>query len=244
VTVAGKPETRFTLADIDVAQVNAFTASHPQPVGYYGNSQDNILTCIQGLAASVGAQVTCTKTGLLQILTLDKKTPVWTLTKSDMEFNSLSFSSVGGATGANGFDVKAGVVLGYCKNYTVQESQGDKIAIPQEHQDLFAEEFRTVTVKDAAVEAKYKLHVTPQREDTYLLTEADAIAEANRRLNFWKVPRRLYKFNGLATCLVLNLGDTVTLKHDRFGLTNGVDVVIIGLSFDWLKYTVVVTALA
>jgi len=244
---SGKVETRFTDGDIDLTQVSTFHTSHQQPIGYYGNSQDNVLSCMQLLAGSVGAQVVCNRSGLMQILTLDKGTSTKTITSTDMEPKSLVRTSMGSLADAFGIDVKAGIVLGYCKNWTVQTGGTDKIPIPQAHIDMFATEWRTVTVKDTTVATDYKLHLTPTREDTYLLTEADATAEANRRLNFWKVPRKIFTFKGLSSCLFLSLGQTITLKDTtatpRYGLASGSLVLVTGLAYDWLTYTVTVTVL-
>ncbi len=230
----GKPETRFTDADCDLTQLIAFNTAHPQPVGYFNNSQDNQLTCMQGLAASVGAQVAISRSGLMRIYTLEASSPVQTITAVDMKENTLQISQT--------LEIAGSVKLGFCKNWTPQ-ARNKSIQIPAKHQDLWATEWRTVTRQNATVIASHKLHSVPQQEDTYLLVEADAIAEADRRLAFRSTQKRIYQFVGLSSCLLLELGQSVTLKHKRFGLESGQNGVIVSLSFDWFNYSVTVGVL-
>lgn len=230
----GKPETRFTDADCDLTQIAAFNAAHPQAIGYFNNSQDNQLTCMQGIAASIGAQIGISRAGLMRFYTLDLGTPVMEINSSLMAENSLQISQT--------LNVVSSIKLGFCKNWTTQQ-RNKAIAIPEKHQDLWATEWRTVTRENTAITASYKLHSVPQQEDTYLITEADAIAEADRRLAFRSTQKRIYQFTALSNCLMLELGQTITLKHKRFGLSSGKNGVIVSLSFDWFNYLVTIGVL-
>lgn len=230
----GKPETRFTDADCDLTQLVAFNSAHPQPVGYFNNSQDNQLTCMQGLAASIGAQVTISRAGKMRLLTLETSTPVKTITNIDIKENSLQIIQT--------LEIAGSVKLGFCKNWTPQ-ARNKSIQIPAKHQDLWATEWRTVTRENTTTISDHKLHSVPQQEDTYLLIESDAIAEADRRLAFRSTQKRIFQFVGYSSCLQLELGQTITLKHKRFGLSSGKNGVIVSLSFDWFTYSVTVGVL-
>src|SRR5690606_14856445 len=59
---------RFTSADLDAANLDAFEAAHPQPVGLYLADRATVMQCIVDLAASVGAQPVMSRTGLLRLL--------------------------------------------------------------------------------------------------------------------------------------------------------------------------------
>ena len=231
----GKAGTRFTDADCDLTQLTTFNTAHPQPVGYFNNSQDNQLTCMQNLAASIGAQIAISRSGLMKILTLDVGTPVKTIAEGlDFKENSLQIIQT--------LEVVGSVKLGFCKNWTPQ-ARNKSIQIPTKHQDLWATDWRTVTRQNSTVTANYKLQAVPQQEDTYLIVESDAIVEADRRLAFRSTQKRIYQFVGLSSCLQLELGQTITLKHKRFGLSSGKNGVIVSLSFDWFTYTVTVGVL-
>lgn len=225
-TSYGTPTERFTGADLDSAQLAAFAAACPQPVGYYLGDRANVLQVCQELAASVGAQCVVSRAGQLRIVRLalpGTGTPV-AIGPQDYEARSLAVKER--------TTVIAGVKLGYCKNWTVQDKL--ETGIPPAHKDLFAQEWLTVTANDPAVAAAYRLYAEPEQVNTLLLTEADAQAEANRRLNLWKVQRTVYQVKGYARCLLLELGQAVTLQGDRFGLQAGKTGVVVGLQLDWM----------
>ena len=60
--------TRFSSGDLDATQLAAFVAACPQAVGLYLAERANVLAVCQELAASVGAQVVVTSTGLLRLI--------------------------------------------------------------------------------------------------------------------------------------------------------------------------------
>jgi len=221
----GQADKRLVDADIDSANFTAFAAANTAPVGIYLDNKANVLEVCQQLANSVGAQITMSRTGLLQLLRIDfppSGTPKL-ITASDMVERSLKVSSRE--------PVQSTVQIGYCKNYTVQDNL-DTI-IPDEHKELYAREWLTVKSTDSAVNTKYKLQTEPTQKDTLLLTAADATAEATRLLGVVKTQRTVYEFVGFAKSLELTLGQAVTLKHSRFGLSAGKLGVIVGLEPQW-----------
>lgn len=222
----GTPSERLASGDLDSAQLAAFAAACPQPAGYYLGDRANVLQVCQELAASVGAQVIMSREGKLRIVRLalpGTGSPV-VIGPQDYEARSLQVKER--------TTVIAGVKLGYCKNWTVQTNLDT--GIPPEHKDLYAQEWLTVTASDPAVASTYKLYAEPEQVDTLLLTEADAQAEADRRLSLWKVQRTVYQVKGFAQCLLLELGQAVTLQGDRFGLQAGKTGTVIGLQLDWM----------
>jgi hypothetical protein len=222
----GTAGNQFTTADIDAANLAAFAAANPQPVGLYLDQRSNVLQSIQQIAASVGAQPVMSRAGKLRLLKIALPavgTPTL-ITASSMVDHSLQ---IAGRT-----EVVAGVMIGYCKNWTVQPQL--QTGIPPEHKDLFKQQYLTVTLKDAAVAAAYKLFAEPVEQDTLLLTTADATAEAQRRLDLYKVPRTIYQFTGYPECLMLELGQAVTLQHYRYGMAMGVTGIVISLAPDWI----------
>lgn len=231
----GKASTRFVAGDLDAANLAAFAAAHAQPVGVYLSSRENIITTMQELASSVGAQATITRQGklaLLQIALPPVGTPTM-LTAADMVKDSLHI--------AERPDVKAAVKLGYCKNWTVQTDL--QSGIPEAHKDLFSAEQMTVSQANSTVAASYRLDAEPEPRDTLLLGTADATAEAARELALYSALRTVFGFEGFSPCLLLVLGQSVTLIHARFGLAAGKTGVVIKLQPDWLTFRVQVEVL-
>ena len=226
VTNWGTPTERFTAADIDTAQVNAFDAAHMQGVGIWLPDRANVLDVCQQLTASLGAQLTMTSTGKMRIVKIDLTAPVASTTINPWDYEHSSF------TVSERSEVVSGINLGYCKNWTVQESL--ETGIPQQHVEMYAREWYNSVARNSAVAAAYRLHGEPEQTDTLLLTQADADAESARRLALWSAPRTVYQFRGLVNTLTLELGQYVNLIGDRYGMENGKVGQIVGIDRDWL----------
>lgn len=219
-------------ADIDLTNFSNFDASNTAPVGIYVADKTNILSICQQLASSVGAQITMSRKGLLQLKRIDfppSGTPIL-IGRSDIAEHKLEVDSV--------VDVVPSIKVGYCKNYTVESNL--QTVIPEEHKSLYSEEWLTTTVSDSTVATNYKMLIDATQKDTQLLTTADATTEANRLLGIFKQQRVVYKMTCFANMLELSLGDTVTLKYPRFGLDAGVLGVVVGLEPDWMTARVTV----
>ena len=228
----GKASDRFTVADLDLANLAAFDTSHPQLVGLYIADRTNQAQAIQQLAASVGAQAIMSRTGqlrLVQVALPGLGVPVEIGPDQMMEKTLHPVQRL---------PVTAAVKIGFDQNYTVQASL--TTSIPPEHADLYATEWLTETVVDEAVRARYRLSDDPVQVDTCLKTRADAHAEAARRLVLNSVPRTIYEFDGEPEMMMLELGQAVTLTDARYGLQDGAPGVVVLLSRYWLTGRVTV----
>lgn len=225
VTGYGKQVDRFTAADLDAANLAAFDAAYPQPVGLYSPDRLNILTACQMLAGSVGAQLVMSRYGKLRLIQVALPAPGAPFIVHPQHMVEGTLTPVSRST------VVGAVKLGFNKNWTVQE--GLVTSIPEEHKNLFAVEWLTSTKSDAAVLATYRLNAEPVQDDTMLLRRVDADAEAQRRLNLWKVPRTTYEFEGLPELLQLELGQAITVYSARFGMQSGVTGMVVSLAPDW-----------
>lgn len=231
----GDATLRLTDADLDLANLTAFGAANTQPVGIYLTDKTNVLEVVNNLATSVGARVAMSRLGLLRLVKLDLSslTAGTTVTQAMMANKSIAVSQLP--------DVVAAVQMGYCKNWTVQSSL--TTGLPAEHIALYAQEWLTSTVVDNTVADLYRIHTEPTMIESYLLVEADAIAEATRRLNMFKVQRKAVKYQGFSDLMLEKLGDGQTVQNERFGLSAGKTGQIISLATDWLKCSVTVEVL-
>ena len=225
-TAWGTPATRLVAADLDTANLAAFAAANPQPVGVYLADRANVMQTCQQLAASVGAQTVVSSTGLLRLVRVELPgagTPV-AIGPADYEAGSLTLKERP--------EVVAGIKLGYCRNWTVQTNL--ETGIPPAHAELYGQEWLTVTARNAAVATRYTLQGEIPQPDTLLLTETDAQAEANRRLALWSTARSVFSVRAYAHMLQLELGQAVTLSGRRWGLAAGKTGQVIGLQRNWL----------
>jgi hypothetical protein len=226
----------FSSGDLDAVSLAAFDASNPQPLGRPVVDRENVLAVAQELAASIGAQVIVSATGLLQLIKIALPatgTPT-AVTASNMAEKSLSI--------VQRVPVIASVKLGYCRNWTVQPNL--QTGIPTEDKDLFAQEWLTSTASDSGVASTYKLSQQATQIDTLLLTKADADAESARRLALWKVPRTVFQYVGEPELMLEPLGGYQTLTHPRFSLGSGVDAQIVSVTRDWRAPSVTFQVLA
>mgnify|MGYP003440431262 CR=1 FL=1 len=223
---------KLTDSDIDLTNFSDFAAANTAPVGLYLPDRTNLLDACQQLAGSVGAQVTMSRIGKLQLKRIDFP-PAGTprlISRSDIAEHKLEVDSV--------LDVVPAIRLGYCKNYTVENNL--QTVIPEEHKSLYEQEWLTTTKSDSTVATKYKMLVEPVQKDTLLLTTATADTEAQRRLDIVKQQRTVYKMVCFTWMFELALGDAVTLKYPRFGLDSGELGVVVGLEPDWMNARITV----
>lgn len=221
----GDVSTRLSGSDIDAANFNTFDTNHRQPMGLWPSGRTNMLDAIRMLTGSIGAQLSFSSQGLARLIQLSASpqgNPI-VVTVADMDAKTLQPSARTTAVGA--------VSLGFARNWTVQS--GLLSGIPQLHKDLFAKDWLTSNKNDATVQSNYKLSAAPVMQQTMLLTRADADAEAQRQLDLWKVPRTTFEFNGLANLFTLELGQSITVYHPRYGMSAGKTGTIISLARNW-----------
>lgn len=222
----GTPSERLTEEDLDIENLAIFDAANQQPVGVFMSDRANVLQTCQELAASIGAQVVMTRQGLLRLVKLAMPTEATLIVEpSDYEINSLTIRERS--------TVIAGVKLGYCRNWTVQEILDT--GIPAEHKDLFGQEWLTVSAQNPAVATLYRLYAESPQVDTLLLKGSDAQAEADRRLALWSTPRTVYGFTGFAHLLTVELGQAITLKGSRWDLQDGKIGIVVSIDRDWVS---------
>ncbi|HEX8603402.1 MAG TPA: hypothetical protein VF774_12215 [Pseudoduganella sp.] len=222
----GKAADRFSAGDIDAVNFAAFDAAHPQPVGYYATDRENVLAVCQYLASSIGAQLVPSRAGLLRLIALQIPAP-----GMPIEINE-SHMVAGSLRPAERLDVLAAVKVGFCKCWSVQ---ADLVtSIPTEHKDLYATEWLTETVTDAATLDRYRLTAEPEQRDTALLRRVDARAEAQRELDLRKVQRTVYEFEATAELLMAELGAAVRLVSSRYGMAAGVPGMVVSVAPNWL----------
>lgn len=223
----GPSSTRYSSGDLDSASLSAFASANTQPVGLCLTDRANVLQVCQDLAASVGAQVVVTTLGKLRLVKLAlpaSGTPT-AVTAQDFDEHSLKVSDRP--------PVAATAKLGYGRNWSVQTS-GLATGLPASSAAALGIGLLPIVSSDATATSVYKLATQPVQEDTLLVVESDATTEAARRRDLWKTPRQVYEARYRAHLLLTELGDAVTITHDRFGLSGGVTGLVTHISRDWL----------
>jgi len=228
-TQYGKESTRMTASDMDAANLAAFDAANPQPVGLAILDRTNVLTAAAQLASSKGAQVIPSMLGKLRLIQYAIPSAATLSIPRSMQVQD-SLVPIGRTTPA------AAVQIRFCRNYTVQPNL--QTSLPADHKQLFATEWQTYTAIDAATQAAYSQYTDPTPIDTCLLTPADARAEAERRLAIVKVPRATYRVELTPAGMLVELGEGRNLFSDRFGLDAGKPGLVTSLTTNFGTYAV------
>lgn len=221
-------DSNITSADLDLQNFRDFDALNTQPVGVYITQESNLLAVCQELASSVGAQFTSTKSGLLGLLKISA--PV-----TDAGSVSIGPADIirGSFTISQKIAVKSAIKLGYAKNWTVQTQL--LTGIPEPHKVMYAKEYYYYKAEDTSVRDAYNLPAEPSPINTLLISNrgTEVQAEAERRLNIWKVPRYIFRFEAVPRYLDVQLGQMINLTYQRFGLSSTKSAQIISLQTDW-----------
>ncbi|WP_374357439.1 hypothetical protein [Chitinimonas sp.] len=221
----------FTLADLATADVAALNAANPAPVGAWVEGTRTALDVINELASSIGAYVSFDNSNKLRMARLEAPAGQPVLTVQPARVVSLSLIST--ADGDKGIPPWQ-VVLGWGKCYSVQSDLTGNVPAGRKAQVCNA--YRTVTAQDAAVRAVRKLAPTMGTTDspiqTALAQQADAQAEANRRLALYKVGRRMFTVKVRlepAQLPLIDLGVCINLVYPRYGLQAGKLLRVVGI---------------
>lgn len=235
VTAYGDPSNRFEAVDLDSTQLAAFDSANPQPLGVYLSSRENMLNLCNRIAAAVGARLVMSRSGQLRLIKVELPAPgtQFEITPDDILLGSMRVTDK--------LPVQAGISIGFCRNWTVQDPLDTRI--PNAHKDLYARDWLITTSSDGATKTNYRMDGDPEQADNFLLTEVDAAAEATRLLNLFKTPRFVIGFDATARALQLELGQAINITYPRFGLQAGKAGMVIGLSPDWDRAQVSVEVL-
>lgn len=200
-------------ADFDLPALAAFNAAFPYEAGLRIDSPTAIASIIDQLLTGLPAFYTMKNDGRFFLAEIAPLTGEPVLELTDVEF----LQSPDGADGDD--DLYRRVYLNYDHNPNAEKNpQG---ALSQERVEWLRREFRQVSARDESVWANYPWATDLGPLDTCLVQRADAQSLANKVLNLLKVkhPR--------ATILIknqpfhLNLGDEISLRRSRFGITEG-----------------------
>lgn len=204
----------------------SFATLGTQAVGVYIPDRVNVLELCQNIAKSCGLIVTTTRSGKVKLVDLSiPQSATTAITESDMLLNTLQISQK--------LDVIAGVRLGYAKNWTVQSNL--QTGIPAQHRDLYATEWLESLQTDTTVKTNYSVTVEPTLETSYLIDKTEADIVAQKKLDLFKIPRKVYTMTCTARLLNVQVGDAVTLTASRFGLNSGVLGRVISTKPNWLR---------
>lgn len=126
-------------------------------------------------------------------------------------------------------DPKISVRLGYKKNWTVQES-GLAGAVSEANRLIYGQKYSISLAEDLDVLDNYPDAVASEEVETLLVSQSDCDTEAARRMALVAIPRTVFEIKALTASFSLNVGDSVDVFYNRYGLSDGAPLTIVGVS--------------
>ena len=218
-------------ADYDDATFTALDTANAAVVGVYVDGPIDVLSVCSEVLNSIGAWLMPTRAGVFEVGRFEAPAT------SVATFDAALILDRGGQrlerlpTGDQGRGVPSWrVVLRHTRNYTPLSAGQLAGAVTAANAGFFNNEWRDEIATDSTIRVKHLLSA-PLEFDTLLTSAADAATEATRRLNLYKAERDRFLVPVKSEYVVdLNLGDTITLEVNRYGMNSGRDFVIIGIT--------------
>lgn len=219
---AGILLSEISTADVDVLNTIIYEC------GTYATEETTGIAEMSTIASAIGAYFSFDRYGILRMnrLTLPSSSAFTIYPDQVMELSLVSTA-----------DTDEGIpawsaTLEYAKNYTVQTDLDDTAATSRA--SFAAQEYRKARAEIPATHVLYpnapEITITSS-----LISEADAVAEANRRLSLLQ-GRKLFEVSirpEQAAIEAIDIDKDVTLIYPRFGLNNGVLLKCIGLMYNF-----------
>ena len=229
------------VGSISSADITALDAAVSYECGcYVTDSRDvSAIEVLDSLASSVGAWYGVDASGTFRIARVvlpNIANSVGTLTTVNI-VNIERVASRDAGAGMPAWKIK----LGYQKVWSVQTDLDNTVT--EVRKEFVANEYRRAESSDVAVQTANP--TSPEIEiNTVLTSPADAAAESARRLTIYKARRDFYRVTvrlDASIASVIDLGKTVTLQVNRFGMNSGKAFVVTGIQADMRQYLFTLT---
>jgi len=241
----------LTIDDLDMSSFIALKLQCPQPLGLWVNSVGmTAIEAIDQITNTVGAFTAVNRDGQLFVKRFDfDGEPIDEITEADIIDGGLALSNIYAPTR----EIRIAARKNYSPNTLTQGgvsgASETKVAEFANSHTFFAR--ATNQAQANLPKGRISVRRTPAAPvvvsdvatddgaaSTLFTSQADAQAEANRRLRLWGVQRYLFNVRCRVRPLRLNLGDTVVLQHSRYDLAAGRNAVVVSIDERYGQRTV------
>lgn len=227
--------------DRDAASFDGLHAARPAECGIYLDSDTTVLDAIGVVLDSIGAAIAPTAQGIYQVLGVDTPSgsPAGVLTERDLVPGGSA--SLGIGPGQEGAGVPAwSVEVSYGRVYQTLSSGDVAGVVDLDRKTYLATGTRKAVAQDPTIKTAHPLAVSLE-VDSLLASQADAQAEAARRLALYGTRRDLLSFPVDYDRGGYEIGDVVTVQLQRFGFGGGKLFRVVGREDDFTKRQIVLT---
>lgn len=232
---------RVISGDVSNSDLNALDAADSSVLGFWTDEEATVAEVCDLVSATVGAWWGVDREGVFRIKQLVSPadgTAVVTFTENDMLKPPTRLPTTDPGRGIPVYRY----LVRWGKNYVTQNTDV-AASVTDARKAAIAAEWREAVSTDSAVQAKHLL--SPEiAEDSLYTTEADALAEAARRLTLRKVRRDRFELRVPLTNETdeIDLGQVINLDHPRHGLNivgsdDGKPFVVIGVEPDAMAHS-------
>lgn len=219
-----KNRSDLTASDIDTTNFSDFKTAHPQKVGVWIRDKDKFTQVLDTLVTSVGGFWGFSrdgKLGLGQLLDPAAETSTLTITADDIVIN--------GMTVKRRQLPRYRVTLGHTR-YWRPQGPSEVAGVAEDLTADLGQEYRLSISEDLTVKTTHLLAHESGVLPTVLVDSTEADTEALRRKDLRDGLRTVYTVDAFATPFSVELGDVITVDHDRFGFDGGTKAVVVGYS--------------
>jgi hypothetical protein len=207
--------------------------SNTAVMGLYITEETDIAPIVTDIMSSIGGYARFGRTCILQLYQLEDPKD-WT-DIIDLELDADNILEDGVALG-NTEPPKSSILLGYCKNWAVQD-KGTLAGILTSSEDdesvnlvsKYSTEFSTVSNYNANIKLQYPLAEDTELLPSFIREEDAAQTEVNRRVLLRKQKRFVYNIKTTTAPFTISLGDVILVTTDRFGFNSGRKALVVGM---------------
>jgi hypothetical protein len=208
-------------SDISSTSLAAMNTLCPQTVGLFIKDRTNLLPALDELVASVQGYYGFGRDGKFQMgrLSTPAGSPTLYLIADDIEQYGVTVKTVSPP-------IKT-YRMGYKQYYTIL-SDGVAGAVTETVRADYLNEYRAVTATNTVT--GWPLAAEPELVGGNLAIQSEAQTECNRRAALFSVPRKVLQVKAFTAPQRIELGQEINITYPRYGLNNGVNGIVIGVS--------------
>jgi hypothetical protein len=209
---------KISFTDIDNTNLAAFPNTDTQGLYFKDGISTTAAQAMDKVTESVGAFWRLDRLGLLQLSRFEA--PGTSI--ADISYDGIHEFKVRLLRMEDPNDV---ITLNYERNWSPQDKDGLAGSVSETNRDLYSKEYSKVTKTNSL--SGFPMAHEMESINSFIVTKANAQTECDRRALIRNSRRKVYEVTTFVEPFSLNVGDTVTLTFNRYGLESGVDMVII-----------------
>ena len=207
---------------IDQGSFNRLDQSLPYDVGIYISDKITAQAIFNSMLTPLCAYWTFTSEGLMSVgFGEEPSDPIIEINENDIIDGELQCSNV--------YTPAWRINVGYARNWTSQNEIATGAS--DEYRDFAQEEFRQIILETSAIKTVSASSVE-KSFNTLILNQADALDLSSKIKTLFGARRKLYTVSIKSIYSTLEIGDTITIKVNRFNLDNGQDFLVVGIGRD------------